>query len=145
MNTLAVAWKDLQMLFRDRGQILLLFLVPIGFILAFSAAFAAGQQIEEQVIVVPVVNLDPHGEMSALLLQDLNDDRGLRTQDYDQAQAEAGLKDEKIKLALIIPANFSADVRAGARTTLRLIYGPAASDSEVQAVRLVVAGVAADL
>jgi len=145
MNTLAVAWKDLQMLLKDRGQILLLFLVPIGFILAFSAVFAAGQQIEEQVIVVPVVNLDPHGEMSGLLLQDLNDDRGLRTQDYDQAQAEAGLKDEKIKLALIIPAGFSADVRAGAPTTLRLIYGPAASDSEVQAVRLVVAGVAADL
>ena len=132
----------MQILLKDRGQILLLFLVPIGFILAFSAAFAAGQQIEEEVIVVPVVNLDPGGEMSALLLQNLNDDRGLQTEDYDQAQAEADLKDETIKLALIIPAGFSADVQAGTQTTLRLMYGPAASDSEVEAVRLVVDGVA---
>ena len=145
MNSLAVAFKDLQMLLKDRGQILLLFLVPIGFILAFSAAFAAGQQIEEQVIVVPVVNLDPGGEMSATLLKNLNDNRGLRTQDTHLAQAEAGLQDETIKVALIVPANFSADVQSGARTTLRLLYGPAASDSEVQAVQLVVAGIAADL
>jgi ABC-2 type transport system permease protein len=145
MNALAIAFKDLQMLLKDRGQMLLLFLVPIGFILAFSAAFAAGQQLQEQVIAVPVVNLDPGGEMSALLLQNLNADRGLQTQDTNQAQAEAALQDETIKLALIVPANFSADVQGGARTTLRLLYGPAASDSEVQAVRLVVAGVAADL
>lgn len=145
MNALSVAFKDLLLLLKDRGQILLLFLVPIGFILAFSAAFSAGEALEEQIIVVPVVNLDPGGEMSALLLQNLNDDRGLQTQDYDQAQAETDLKDETIKLALIIPAGFSTDVQAGTQTTLRLMYGTAASSSEVQAVRLVVDGVAADL
>jgi ABC-2 type transport system permease protein len=145
MNALSVAFKDVQMLLKDRGQILLLFLVPIGFILAFSAAFAVGRQLEEQVIVVPVVNLDPSGEMSALLLKNLNDDRGLQTEDYDQAQAEADLKDETIKMALTIPAGFSTDVQAGTRTMLRLMYGPAASNSEVEAVRLVVDGVASDL
>jgi ABC-2 type transport system permease protein len=145
MNALSVAFKDLLLLLKDRGQILLLFLVPIGFILAFSAAFSASEAFEEQIITVPVVNHDPGGEMSALLLQNLNDGRGLQTQDYDQTQADADLKDETIKLALIIPANFSADVQAGTQTTLRLIYGTAASSSEVQAVRLVVDGVAADL
>ena len=145
MNALSVAFKDLLLLLKDRGQILLLFLVPVGFILAFSAAFSANEALEEQIITVPVVNHDPGGEMSALLLQNLNDDRGLQTQDYDQTQADADLKDETIKLALIIPANFSADVRAGTPTTLRLIYGTAASSSEVQAVQLVVDGVAADL
>ena len=145
MNALSVAFKDLLLLLKDRGQILLLFLVPIGFIMAFSAAFSASEALEEQVITVPVVNLDPGGEMSALLLHNLNDDRGLQTQDYDQARVEADLKDETIKLALTIPANFSADVQDGTQTTLRLIYGPAASSSEVQAVQLVVDGVAADL
>jgi ABC-2 type transport system permease protein len=145
MNALSVAFKDLLLLLKDRGQILLLFLVPIGFILAFSAAFSAGEVLEEQIIAVPAVNLDPGGEMSALLLQNLNDDRGLQTQDYDQTQVEADLKDETIKLALIIPAGFSADVQSGTQTALRLIYGPAASSSEVQAVRLVVDGVASDL
>ena len=145
MNALNVAFKDLLLLLKDRGQILLLFLMPIVFILAFSAAFSASEALEEQIIVVPVVNLDPGGEMSALLLQNLNDGRGLQAEDYDQTQAETDLQDETIKLALIIPAGFSADVQAGTQTTLRLMYGSAASSSEVQAVRLVVEGVASDL
>jgi ABC-2 type transport system permease protein len=145
MNILSISWKDLQLLLKDRGQILILFLVPVGFILAFSAAFAAGQQIDEQVIVVPVINLDSGGEMSRLLLDKINQDRGLQTQDYDQAQAEDDLADDTIKMALLIPAGFSADIQAGAQTTLRLMYGPAASDSEVETVRLVVEGVASDL
>ncbi|MFZ5917657.1 MAG: ABC transporter permease [Chloroflexota bacterium] len=145
MNALSIAFKDLMLLLKGRGQMLVLFLVPIGFILAFSAAFAAGEQMEDQIIDVPVVNLDAGGEMSALLLHNLNDGRGLQTQDYDQAQVDAGLNDETIKMALIIPAGFSADVQAGAQTTLRLRYGPAASSSEVQAVQLVIHGVAADL
>ena len=145
MNAITVAWKDLLALLKDRGHLLQLFLLPIGFILAFSAAFAAGQVFEEEVIVVPVVNLNPGGEVSALLLQNLNDGRGLQTQDYDRDQVQTHLQDEKIKLALIIPPSFSADVQAGVQTTLRLLYGPAASDSEVEAVRLVVDGVASDL
>lgn len=145
MNALNIAWKDLLIMLKDRGQLVLLFLLPIGFVLAFSAAFAVGQQLEEQVIVLPVVNLDAGGEMSALLLQQLNDERGLQTEDYDQVQAADDLQDETIKLAITIPAGFSADVEAGQPTTLRLMYGPAASESELQAVRLVVDGVAADL
>jgi len=145
MNALSVAFKDLLLLLKDRGQILVLFLVPIGFILAFSAAFSASEALEEKIIDVPVVNLDPGGEMSALLLQNLNDDRGLETQDHDGSQVETDLQEQTINLALVIPANFSADVQDGAQTSLRLMYGPGASSSEVQAVRLVVDGVAADL
>jgi len=144
MNVLSVAFKDLRLLLKDRGQIVMLFLLPMLFILAFSAAFLAGEP-EEEVISVPVVNLDPGGETSALLLDNLNDDRGLQTEDYDQAEVEADLKDEKIGLAITIPAGFSADVQAGKQTTLRLAYGPGASDSELEAVRLVVYGVASDL
>jgi ABC-2 type transport system permease protein len=145
MHALSIAWKDLLIMLKERGQLVLLFLVPIGFILAFSAAFAVGQQLEEEIIVLPVVNLDAGSEMSALLLQNLNDNRGLQTEDYDQAQAAAELQDETIKLALTIPAGFTADVEASQQTTLRLSYGPAASESELEAVRLVVDGVAADL
>ena len=144
MNAPSVAFKDLWLLLKDRGQIVMLFLLPMLFILAFSAAFLAGEP-EEEVISVPVVNLDPGGEMSALLLNNLNDDRGLQTEDYDQDEVEADLKDETINLALTIPAGFSADVQAGKQTTLRLAYGPGASDSELDAVRLVVDGVASDL
>ena len=145
MNALSVAFKDILILLRDRGQIIMLFLVPMIFILAFSAAFSLGEKMEEQVIVVPVVNLDPGGEMSTLLLENLNRDRGIQTEDYGQAEAEAALNDQTASMLLTIPANFTADVKAGNQTELRLMYGPEASDSEVEAVRLVVEGVAADL
>ena len=145
MNALSVAFKDVLILLRDRGQIIMLFLVPMIFILAFSAAFSMGEDLEEQVIVVPVVNLDPGGEMSTLLLENLNRDRGIQTEDYGQAEAEAALNDQTASMLIIIPANFTADVKAGSQTELRLMYGPEASDSEVEAVRLVVEGVAADL
>jgi ABC-2 type transport system permease protein len=145
MNALSVAFKDILILLRDRGQIIMLFLVPMIFILAFSAAFSLGEEMEEQVIVVPVVNLDPGGEMSTLLLENLNRDRGIQTEDYGQAEAEAALNDQTASMLIIIPANFTADVKAGSQTELRLMYGPEASDSEVEAVRLVVEGVAADL
>ncbi len=145
MNALSVAFKDILILLKDRGQILMLFLVPMIFILAFSAAFSLGGELEEQVIVVPVVNLDPNGEMSTLLLENLNQDRGIQTEDYDQGEAEAALNDQTINMVLTIPANFTADVQAGNQTVLRLVYGPDASDSEVETVRLVVEGVAADL
>lgn len=145
MNALSVAYKDILILLRDRGQIVMLFLVPMIFILAFSAVFALEGQLEEQITIVPVVNLDGGGEMSALLLETLNQDRGIQTKDYDRAEAEAALNNQTINMILTIPAGFTADVGAGNQTGLHLVYGPDASDSEVNAVLLVVEGVAADL
>ena len=144
MNALNIALKDMQVLLKDRGQVIMMILLPMIFILAFSAASAAGQD-DEQVIIVPVVNLDPGGEMSQMLLDNLNRDHGIQTQDYDQAKAEDDLENETINLALHIPAGFTADVEAGRQVMLRLMYGPGASDSEVEAVRLVIDGVASDL
>lgn len=144
MNSLNVALKDILILLKDRGQVLMIFLLPIVTILVFTAAFAAGGG-EDEAIVVPVVNLDPSGEMSRLLLENLNLDRGIETLDYDPARAEEDLQNEAISMALYIPAGFTSDVEAGVQATLRLRYGPGASDSEVAAVRLVVDGVASDL
>lgn len=144
MNPLNIALKDILILLKDRGLLLITFLLPVVFILVFTSAFAAGGD-EEQAIVVPVVNLDPGGEISRLLLENLNRDRGIQTQDVDQAQAEEDLQNEAINVALYIPAGFTADVEAGKQATLRLRYGPGASDSEVETVRLVIDGVASEL
>jgi ABC-2 type transport system permease protein len=145
MNAMSVALKDILILLKDRGQILMLFLVPMIFILAFSAAFSMGGELEEQVTIVPVVNLDAGGEMSTLLLENLNQDRGIQTEDYEQAEAEAALNEQRINLVLTIPTGFTDAVEDGNETVLRLRYGAEASDSEVQAVMLVIDGVAADL
>jgi ABC-2 type transport system permease protein len=144
MNALHVAVKDIQMLLKDRGQVITLFILPLIFVVAFSAVFAAGQP-QEQAITVPVVDLDAGGEMSQQLLDGLNRDRGLKTQDQDPATVDAALADKKITMALFIPANFTADVKAGTPATLRLVRGPGGSESETEAVRLIVSGVASDL
>jgi ABC-2 type transport system permease protein len=144
MNALNVALKDILILLKDRGQLLMVFLLPVVTVLVFTAAFAAGGD-EDEAIIVPVVNLDPGGEMSDLLLANLNRDRGVQTQDYDQAKAEEDLQNEAISVALQIPPGFTADVEAGKQATLHLRYGPGASESEVETVRLVVNGVASDL
>jgi ABC-2 type transport system permease protein len=144
MNAMNVAWKDIQILLKDRGQLAMFFLLPMVFVLVFSAAFAAGQD-DDELIVVPVVNLDVRGMTSQVLIDSLNQDRGLRTEVYEQAKATEELQSEGIKMALHIPTGFSSDVEAGKRVTLHLMYGPGASDSEVEAVRLVVDGIASDL
>jgi len=144
MNALHIAWKDIQVILKDRGQLIMLFLLPMVIVLVFSAAFAAGQD-DDKVMVVPVVNLDAGGAMTQTLLDNLNQDRGIQTEDYDPAKVEADLQDETIKFALHIPAGFSTDVEAGKQVTLRLMYGPSAGDTEVEAIRLVVDGVASDL
>jgi ABC-2 type transport system permease protein len=143
MNALDVAKKDILILLKDRGQVILLFVLPIVFVIAISAALGAAVS-GQQAIDVPVVNLDG-GEASQMLIDQLNADRGLKTVEYVESQAGTDLQEEKIKLALYIPAGFTADVEAGQVTKLRLVRGPAASDSEMATVRLVVEGVAGDL
>jgi len=145
MNALSIAWKDILILLKDRGQVILLFVLPIVFVMAFSAALSASVS-GQPAIDVPVVNLDPGGEASQMLIDQLNADRGLKTVEYGaEAQVEADLQEEKIKLALVIPAGFTAGVQAGQVAQLRLLRGPGASASEMETVRLVVEGVADDL
>ncbi len=145
MNALYVAWKDFLILLKDRGQIILMFVLPMVFIVAFGAAMSASMSAAEQAIDVPVVNLDAGGESSQALIELLNAGRGLKTVDTNEAQAQVDLQEKKINLALYIPAGFSADVQAGKVAQMRLVRGPGASDSEITTVRLVVEGVAADL
>ena len=66
---IAIAWKDIQIFLKERGQLVMLFLLPLVFILAFSAVYSAlGDEVE--LIKLAVVNLDPDGEMSQALLED---------------------------------------------------------------------------
>ena len=144
MRALRIAWKDILILLKDRGQIITLFVLPIIFVIALSAAMSASTSGQPS-INVPVVNLDAGGEVSNALIELLNSGRGLKTEDYDEALVETALQEKKINLALYIPAGFTADIQAGQVSQLRLVRGPGASDSEIATVRLVVEGVAADL
>lgn len=142
---LSVARKDIKVFLKERGTLLYLFVVPIVFIVGFSAATGVQREPQQKAITLPVVNLDAGSEASLVLLDALNQGGGIQCQLYDQARAAALVDRGKINRALTIPANYAADLGAGRPVTLRLVNGPDASATKSEAVHRVVTGVAADL
>ncbi len=148
MKALSIAWKDLQILLKDRGSVVLLFLVPMVFIFIFSGALGAlSQEAEDKLIPLPVVNLDPDGAAAQALIDNLNAAGGVEVILTERAKAQAMLEADprEIDRALTIPADFTSGVEAGHLVTLRLVSHPEASETESEAVRLVIEGVAQGL
>ncbi|MFN2186147.1 MAG: ABC transporter permease, partial [Anaerolineae bacterium] len=143
MKILSIGWKDIQIFVRDRGGMITSFLLPMLFIVVFSYAFS-GIGSTDEVITLPVVNLDG-GEVSAALIEGVNNVAGVQTEMYDEADARARIEGEELQYALFIPAGFSDGVAAGESMTLVLQSGPNADGANVEAMRTVVDGVSKDL
>ena len=143
MKALSVAWKDMQIFLRDRGAVINMFLLPLVFILVLSTAmqgFMGGD--EDDLITLPVVNLDPGGEAAQALISALNEAGGIKVKLYDdQAEAQALLEDLEIERVLTIPTDFTADIAANRPVTLRLVSHPDASETTTESVLRVVNGV----
>ena len=59
MKILSIAFKDLQILFKDRGMLFQLFILPLLFILVFSGALSAiGASAEVTLPNLAIVDLD---------------------------------------------------------------------------------------
>ena len=145
MKMLNIALKDLQILIKDRGSLILLFLLPLLFVVAFSGALGAiGQGEEDARIALPVVDLDG-GQAAASFLADLDAAGGVSVEPYAEAEAAALLAEKEIARLLTVPAGFTARMAGGQSTTLRLVNQPNADPEETEAVRLVVDGVARDM
>lgn len=143
--TLGMAWKDFKVLARNRGTLITLFLVPMAFIFAFTAVLGTDSDPEEQLIDVPVVNLDEGSAESEELIQRLNEAGGVHVELYGREDAQSQLDEGKIARVLTIPGGNGAAVAAGQPVTLRLVSDPDASDEATEAVQAVVEGVARDL
>ena len=145
MKALSIAWKDLQILVKDRGVILQLFVLPLLFVLVLSGALGqVGQAKPDTRIPLAVVNLDG-GDPALNLIESVDKAGGVRVERYEEAEAMALLKENDIPRVLIVPQGFGDALAAGtAPETLRLISHPEADSRETEAVRLVIDGVAAD-
>jgi ABC-2 type transport system permease protein len=144
MKSLSVAWKDMQIFLKDRGQIFMLFLLPLVFILAFGFAYS---QLSDQVQLVElhVVNLDPGGELSQALIDSLSPIRGVEVKLHQEAEAQSLLEEGEIDRILIIPAGFSQAIDGGQHVILKLVNGRDANEGDTEAVYAVIDGVAKDL
>jgi len=142
MKPISIAFKDLQILLQDRGNLFMLFLLPLLFIVVFSGALGAiGSSGKDTRIALVVVDLDG-GKSARTLLEKLDQAGGVRVELQEQAKAMTRLNLAEIPRVLIIPENLSRDIAANNPTTLRLTVHPDADIEQTDAVRRVVEGVA---
>ena len=161
MQILSVLKKDLKLLLRDRGQLAVLFLMPLAFVLPISFALGSGdgyginRDAGEQ---LPVVNYDGGDHAQALL--DILESSFQVESDFTAEQAELAVDcpqtgpvcDERIATALVessertaallIPSGFSAAIDAGQHVTLTMLYDPVADAADRQLFEGVIEGAA---
>jgi ABC-2 type transport system permease protein len=155
---IALTLKDLQVLFKDTGGIVTLFLMPAMFLFVMSNALAGSFTRNDKLIDVLVVNED-RGAIGTTLVDSLKSGGGFNVQtDWDGAaltrealtreSAEQLIIDQKYSIALVIPADFTAQIQArlgAANATpvpIDLIVDPATSEQMLGPVKGAVAGLA---
>jgi len=143
-SIISITRKDFKVFLKDRSSVLYLFIVPILFILAFGGSSSGENKPVEEVIPLPIVDLDNGSEASQTLFDALNH-AGIQCISYDQEQGESDLNKEKINRMLVVPKNYGKDLESGRTVALNLVTGPDANPSKTEAVSRMVSGVAADL
>src|SRR5512136_559419 len=145
MRPLGIAFKDLQILWQDRGSVVMLFLLPLLFIIVFSGALGAiGSSGKDTRIALTVVDRDG-GKSARTLLEKLDRSGGVRVELQEENRAMTRLDHSDIPRVLIIPETLSRDIATSNPTALRLIVHPDANLEQTDAVRRGVEGVARDM
>jgi len=145
MKTISIALKDLQILFKDRGTLFQLFILPLLFIMVFSGALGAiGKSTEVTLPNLAIVDLD--GSTAAqTLISNIAADGSLSVQSFSATDAQLPLDENKVIGVLTIPAGFTTSVQQGKPVTLVLSTGTGANTQNVEAARLVIESIAADM
>jgi len=119
-DSLAVAWKELQVLLRDRGQLAVLFLMPVMFAAVIGSTFRGGTPG----IAVYLVNQDD-GQHARMVVGILNEIEALRITELDTVEeADRLVADGEGLAAIVIPPGFSQSVDAFERTQVQIIVDP---------------------
>jgi ABC-2 type transport system permease protein len=147
---LTIAWKDLEILFRDRNNLVGAFLLPIVFIVVFLgvSGLAAGGGGDEngdpEKVPLAVVDNDG-GEAAATLRADLEAHAGLAITVYAEADAMALLEGQQVSHVLVIPAAFTTDFAAGDVTTTLVLKTNTLDRGRSEAILMAVEGVSRNM
>jgi ABC-2 type transport system permease protein len=145
MKTISIALKDLQILFKDRGTLFQLFILPLLFIMVFSGALGAiGKSAEVILPSLAVVDLDG-GVAAQDLVSKLVADGSIVIQPYLATQAQSLVDENKVVGVLTISSGFTTGVQQGRPVTLVLTTGTSADPQKVESIRLILASIAADM
>lgn len=129
-DSLAVAWKDLLIVLKDKGALAVYFLMPLLFASMLGMAFgntASGETTIE--IPLLLVNQDG-GSYGGMLADGLKGAEVVVVEELD----DAVLADERVAsgdaaAALVIPADFSARIDAGEPVEVTIIKDPAQQEA----------------
>lgn len=124
MKAWSITLKDLQIFFKDRGALIYLFLMPIGFIMLFGGLAAADTGEQTQLLPLTAVNSDAGGQAAQDFIGLLADTELVEVRLLGQAEAEEGLDQAEISWVLFIPASFSGDLAADRQVQVRLVVHP---------------------
>ncbi len=128
-NVLTMAGKELMILWKDRGSLMVLFLLPVVLSSVFgSISSSAGGATEgSDALHIPafVVNLD-QGAYGAQVLNALEGIDALDVEKVaDEATAQERVLSGEALAAVILPADLSANVNAYLPSTVRVVVDPA--------------------
>lgn len=124
-NSLAVAWKDLAIVFKDKGALAVYFLMPLLFASLLGMAFGKTGS-DEKTLEIPVVLVsEDRGTYGAMLAEGLAAVEVVVLQTVDDvATADQRVAASDAAAALVIPADFTARIDAGEPVTVTLIKDP---------------------
>jgi ABC-2 type transport system permease protein len=128
--TLSVTWKEIQLLLRDRGNLAMLFLLPMliaGMMAGGNLASVAGED-STILLSVYVVNEDT-GDFGAEVAKAIQDIPQLEVQELDSADEAEGEVARGKAAAVIIPADFSPQINDHQPTQVDVIVDPAQPES----------------
>ena len=110
-KVLSIAWKDTQVRFASRSEILFFLLLPILFT-ALIGQFSSGQADADRRVAVLVVNQDG-GPLATDLIDTINSSTAIRAEVLDASEAARRFDDRDAPALLTIPAGFEAALRSG--------------------------------
>ncbi len=138
-NSLRLARKDLKIIFKDRGQLVVLFLLPLLFALMFGAPHWAKRDLvttsgEPRLSIKAYIVNEDQGPYGAEVEEVLRSIQPLQMQTVRTVEAaDEKVADGEAAAAIIIPADFSVRIDANQPTSVQLIKDPT-KQAEAQAV-----------
>ena len=130
-HTLSVAWKEIQLITKDRGSLAVLFLLPLLFGSLYGSINLQVNSDDSPIILLDVilVNQDDgiFGEEIAKALEDIAE---LSIETFDVvADAEQQVAKGEATAAIVIPADFTHKIAAYTPTAIDVIVDPAQPES----------------
>jgi ABC-2 type transport system permease protein len=129
-NSLRLAKKDLKILFKDRGQLAVLFVLPLVLALFIGGGGATYKDLASPTgesrlsIQIYIVNDDegPYGAQVEEVLRDIQPLRILSSSSVDRA--DKSVADGEAAAAIIIPVDFSNTIETNQPTLVKVIKDP---------------------